>query len=442
MRRCRLFARSSLAASSRRSRWLGGGGRVRNRSPYASAGLALVGVAALLVACTGAERGETLAEPTALPVPTSGHGPPPPPEWVVTLGDSYISGAGARWAGNTSKSLRRVDALGADVYLDVRNVQEGQPGCHRAEESIAELDFSGVRGKNLACSGATTTSQWHGSLFKPGLDSYSDGNGHRGQVAQLKRFAQSHDVTAVVVSIGGNDFGFAPVLAGCVSSFVLTVGSAQRQYCSEDPDVTNRFTSSRVQAVAADISAALGRVSAAMSRAGYSRQAYRLIVLTYPGPVPPGAAFRYPETLRARYVVGGCPLFNADATWAGTALDSINSAVSRAVRQSRLSNVSLLDMSRAFVGHRLCERGVGQLEEVGLSSWRNAAAVDRLEWVSKFTASWFPWQVQESVHPGYFGMLAERSCVRQALRATARLVSRCVSAGDGLSGGEPRMALR
>jgi len=197
-----------------------------------------------------------------------------------------------------------------------------------------------------------------------------------------------------------------------------------------------------VQAVAEQIAAALGRVSTAMSRAGYRPGGYRMVVLNYPSPVPPGPAFRYPETLRARYTVGGCPLFDADATWAASALGAVNAAVRTGVRRSGLANVSLLDMSRAFVGHRLCERGVGQLEEVGLSSWREAAAVDQLEWVSKLGVSWLPWQLQESVHPGYFGMLAERSCVRQSLRRTSRPVSRCVIASGGLLAGEPVMALR
>jgi len=360
---------------------------------------------------------------------------------VVTLGDSYISGEGARWAGNTTEAARRVDALGADAYLDVRHEVESEPGCHRAEESIAELDYAGVRGKNFACSGATLRSHWQGNVFKPGLDSYSDRHGHRGQLAALRQFAESHDVSAVVISIGGNDFGFAPVLARCVSHFLLTVES-RPQYCSDDPGVTGNFTASRAQEVGREIAAALSRVSAAMSRAGHRPNGYRIVVLNYPSPVPPGAKFRYPETLRARYTVGGCPLFDADATWAATALHVINAAVSVGVRRSGLRNVSRLDMSRAFIGHRLCERGVGQLEEVGLSSWRDAAAVDSLEWVNELEVSWIPWVVQESVHPGYFGMLAERSCVRQVLRRSSQPVSRCVVAGDGLVAGEPRMALR
>lgn len=400
--------------------------------------------AALLAGCTGGpgSSGVGPAEPlsrSGLPAKTTPSSAPP--QWVVTLGDSYISGEGARWAGNTSTALGRVDAQGADAYLDGRHQQERQPGCRRAEESIAQLDYANVRGRNLACSGATLRSHGSGAAFKPGLDSYSDSFGHFGQLVALRRFAASHDVTALVISIGGNDFGFAPVLAQCVTGFLLTAES-EPQHCSDDPGVIANFSARRVHAVSGEIAAALGRVSAAMAQAGYRSEDFRLLVLNYPSPVPPGPQLRYPETLRSRYTIGGCPLFSADATWAATALGAINAAVRSGVRRSRLANVGLLDLSRTFVGHRLCERGVGQLEEVGLSSWRDPAAADSLEWVTKLAVTWLPWQVQGSLHPGYFGMLAERSCVRQALRAASRRVSRCLSGGSGTHAGEPVMVLR
>ena len=41
-----------------------------------------------------------------------------PQRWVVTLGDSYISGEGGRWAGNITGDPERVDALGGDAYHD------------------------------------------------------------------------------------------------------------------------------------------------------------------------------------------------------------------------------------------------------------------------------------------------------------------------------------
>ncbi|MFM9127763.1 MAG: hypothetical protein ACKOTA_09465, partial [Solirubrobacterales bacterium] len=38
--------------------------------------------------------------------------------WVVSIGDSAISGEGARWAGNSNKSPDLVDALGPGAYFD------------------------------------------------------------------------------------------------------------------------------------------------------------------------------------------------------------------------------------------------------------------------------------------------------------------------------------
>ena len=38
--------------------------------------------------------------------------------WIVTVGDSAISGEAGRWAGNTNQWSSKVDAGGADAYFD------------------------------------------------------------------------------------------------------------------------------------------------------------------------------------------------------------------------------------------------------------------------------------------------------------------------------------
>ena len=45
--------------------------------------------------------------------PAQADGPGVGPGWVVTVGDSYISGEAGRWAGNTNKSSSIIDAQGA-----------------------------------------------------------------------------------------------------------------------------------------------------------------------------------------------------------------------------------------------------------------------------------------------------------------------------------------
>jgi hypothetical protein len=53
-----------------------------------------------------------------------------------------------------------------------------------------------------------------------------------------------------------------------------------------------------------------------------------------------------------------------------------------------------------------------------------------------------PYQVQESLHPNYWGQKALRSCVRQAYNGGAPRSGTCTIAGTGLNGlGEPNMAL-
>lgn len=363
----------------------------------------------------------------------------PPPagqdgvRWVVTLGDSYISGEGARWAGTTLGNARRVDALGPDAYFDQRGT-ESAPGCHRAEQSVATVG-AGLRGRNLACSGARTRSDASGVRLRPGLDFAEDDRG-TGQALALQRFATRHRVSAVAVSIGGNDFGFGTLVGACLSPVV--VASATDPQCRDDPGVTALFEPGRRQAVREAVTAALGRVSEAMARAGYDAADYRLLVLTYPSPVPPARRLRTSSTDIGRT---GCLVSGPDATWLNrTALRAINGTVRAAAEAAELANLSVLELGALFVGHRLCERGTGPLEATGLRSWRSPGAAERLEWVNPLYLSIAPWQLQESLHPNYWGMLAQQACLREALLKPPAAVRRCVTTGGG-SGTEPGVRL-
>ena len=57
--------------------------------------------------------------------------------------------------------------------------------------------------------------------------------------------------------------------------------------------------------------------------------------------------------------------------------------MSAAVTASGVAGVKRLDLSASLNGRRLCEKGVGLLEEEGLSSWTQPGAVDRTEWVNQ-----------------------------------------------------------
>lgn len=377
--------------------------------------------------------------------PARADGPGVGPGWVVTVGDSYISGEAGRWAGNTNNSSSIIDALGSTAYYDnAANTGEQINRCHRSE--AAEAYFGGLQGLNLACSGAKTSTYTDSSgYFKPGLDFYDNGAGKQGQAKMLQTFAATHNVSMVVVSIGGNDFNFASIVQQCVTDF-LGSPSWLKDFCYDDSSVKSNFTAANVAARRAAIATAYQNIRTAMRNAGYADNAWTLVVQNYPSPLPNGSGIRYSQSGYTRQSVGGCGFWNADADWANaTALPTINAAVVGAATDSGLTNVRTLNLASAFNGHRLCENTVGLYEEKGLSSWTQATAVDKTEWINQIrTVSTIgsSYYIQESLHPNYWAQMALRSCVRQVWNGGSPRSGTCTVAGTGLVGGEPRMTLQ
>ncbi len=365
--------------------------------------------------------------------------------WTVSLGDSYISGEAGRWAGNTNESSSKIDALGPTAYYD-NSTDTGEliAGCHRSKSAEVYIG-GGVSGENLACSGAKTSSFTNEEgEFKPGLDFYNSA-GHEGQALMLQHFAATHNVKLIAISIGGNNFNFASIVQTCVEDWLLSP-EWWPDYCSEESSVTNNFSSSNVSKVKGEIETAIKNVATAMTNAGYSSSQYTILVQDYPSPIPNGSEFRYSQSGYTRQTVGGCGLWNKDANYANaTMLPTIDSAVFGAAEASGLSNIKTMQLSSAFNGHRLCEKGVGLLEEEGLSSWKAAEAVNKSEWINQIrtiTAIFPPYEIQEDLHPNYWAQLALRNCLTQAYKAGTPKGGTCTISGTGLnSAGEPNMSL-
>ena len=375
--------------------------------------------------------------------PAHADGPGTGAPWVVSLGDSYISGEAGRWAGNSNASESYVDALGPTAYFDnTSGTGEQITRCHRSRSAEVFIG-AGVNSLDLACSGARTTTYTDSNgNFKPGLDFYNSG-GQQGQALMLQSLAATHNVAMVVVAIGGNDFDFGSIVQSCVTDF-LTSPTWFKNFCNDDSSVTANFTAVHVAAVRAQIATAYQNVRTAMRNAGYGDTSWTLLVQNYESPIPNGPAFRYGESGFTRQSTGGCGFWNADATWANTtALPTINGAVFGAASDSGLTNVRTLNLAAAFNGHRLCEN-TDDLVENHYSGWQAPGAVDGSEWidqirtVSTATTDYF---VQESLHPNYWGQLAVRSCVRQAWNGGTPRSGTCTTAGAGLLDGEPRMTL-
>jgi hypothetical protein len=364
---------------------------------------------------------------------------------VATLGDSAISGEAGRWAGNTNDSSSKVDALGSTAYWDTPS-GESIPGCHRSKTAQAHIG-GGVASANLACSGARTYTSGTGEDqdFKPGIDFYSDAQGRKGQALALQEYAVTHNVKAIVLMIGANNYGFAAIVERCVTNWI-TSPAWWPNYCSDDSDMTSRFTAANESAETANVRGAILNVAQAMTNAGYSTSQYTILAQTYWSPIPHGSGFRYPESGWTRQSVGGCGTWNRDADWANnTVVTVMNRTTVNAAAQSGLPNVKVLDLKDSLVGRRLCENTVGLLEEAGVNSWTSNKAVDKTEWVAQIrTTSTIsgPYQLQEDGHASYWGQRAMRNCLRLAYNNGAARGGRCVRAQNGLNSfGEPKMAL-
>ena len=364
--------------------------------------------------------------------------------WVVSLGDSYISGEGGRWAGNSNNSSSSVDAGGSAAYYDNGGVSETINRCHRS--TAAEIHIGGgVNSLNLACSGAkVATHTTSDGYFKPGIDFYQSGS-NKGQARMLQEFAGTHNVKMIQLSIGGNDFNFASIVQTCVTNF-LTSPSWWKNYCNDDSSVTSNFTTANVTAKTNLITSAVNNVKTAMANAGYTTGQYTIVVQTYPSPVPTSSGFRYSESGFTRQSTGGCGFWNADANWANnTALVKINGAVVNGANAANTAgNVKVMRLDSAFNGRRLCEYTVNLMENTGLGNWTNANAANSTEWIAQIrtvSTVFGPYYVQESLHPNWWGEKAIRNCVRQAYNGGVPKGGVCNRGTGTNANGEPNMTL-
>jgi hypothetical protein len=393
----------------------------------------MLGAAALALCLSALAPAAARAEGPGVGTPTT-----------VTLGDSFISGEAGRWAGNTDESSSKTDALGSTAYDDnAGGTGELIEGCHRSKSAEVYIG-GGVNGENLACSGAKTSSFTTEGLFKPGIDFYNSG-GHEGQALMLQHYAATHNVKLIALSIGGNNFNFASIVTTCVEDFLEST-IFDDFYCSKESSVTNNFTTSNVNKVKGEITTAIQNVATAMTNAGYTSSQYTILVQDYPSPIPMGSEFRYTQSGYSRQTTGGCGFWNTDANYANEhMLPTINGAVLGAASAAGLSNVKTMELGSAFNAHRLCDKGVGLLEEEGLSNWKAAEAVNKSEWFNQIRtleAIFGPYELQEDIHPNYWAQLGLRNCLTQAYNAGTPKGGTCTISASGLnSAGEPNMYL-
>ncbi len=322
-------------------------------------------------------------------------GPTSPTTAAVSMGDSYISGEAGRWAGNsispapgndgTDRACLPAGSPVCQVDLSKVYIDGSTNGCHRSDVSeLLTARLPVARRFNIACSGAVSQNLLRASTGGEGQ------NGEAAQGDQLGPIAKANDVKLIFVSIGGNDFGFASIVATCFTNY-----AAMRGPCEPEEQAKVAAASPMV---AAKVAAALTDIRAVMTAAGYRNSDYRLVVQTYPSVAPRGSEGRYPGPERSAH---GCPFYDSDGTWArDRAVLEIGDAVKAAARQS---HAEVLDLANAFQGHEFCSKFDRQATP---TDHPNAA---HSEWGRIITLT--QGMIQELFHPNAYGQMALGTCL-------------------------------
>jgi hypothetical protein len=236
-------------------------------------------------------------------------------------------------------------------------------------------------------------------------------------------------IKMIALSIGGNDFGFGSVVKKCVLLYAVAD-------CSGKKAVKENFEAGAVATIQPKIKKGIENIGEALTKAGYKKTEFTILVQDYPSPIPANAAeFRYAGA--SRIDPGRCEFRNNDANWANeTALKTINETVKKAAEEAGANyTVKIMELESAFNGRRLCETGLkligNRLTEV--PSWGFPEAVDETEWFNQIRVRTVvtPFAVQEDLHPDYWGQLALRNCLRQAYNKGVPKAGTCVIGGAG-----------
>ncbi|MGW4650378.1 GDSL-type esterase/lipase family protein [Kitasatospora sp. NPDC004289] len=343
-----------------------------------------------------------------LAVPATGHaaapaGPAAPaapavpsgPAVAVALGDSFISGEGGRWLGNTARydgSRNGTDRAWTGSRYDparVYGTTGAVEGCHRSD--TAELNSATAlpvaERYNLACSGAETVHV---------LSTAAGGQAFKGEAPQNDRLAQlarGKRVSLVVLSIGGNDLGFGEIIGECAYDWAFS-----RLCMNEQQAVVD----GKLPGVRAKVTAVVDDIRSVMTAAGYRNADYRLVLQSYPSPIPGGEEFRLREGDSNRLNRDGCPFNNRDASWARYSLVPQLAELVGSVAAAK--GAEFLDLQETMSGHEVCSLGTTQVGQSGPDARRH-------EWFRFLDYANTQGTLEESMHPNAFGQRALGACL-------------------------------
>lgn len=318
------------------------------------------------------------------------------PTAAVSMGDSYISGEAGRWMGNSPAN--RATRGGTDraayrrwfgyrydptrIYGDTYS-----SGCHRSD--VAPINSASLNvdmSINIACSGADT-----GNV----KSAASGGTSYRGeapQVDQLAQLARTVNVEVVVLSVGGNDLGFANAIIDCVTRYSTSTRWAPNTCAGPQ----GRNVANRMPAAMAGVAQSIADIHAALAAAGDTN--YRIILQSYPVPLPSGSDFRYSQYGWDRVFTGGCPFWNSDADWANDEL--VPQIRDNLAAVAAAGGAEFLDLTNALDGREAC------------ASTASHGPGSNAEWIRFVATGIGQGDAQESVHPNFYGQQAMGRCLQ------------------------------
>lgn len=333
---------------------------------------------------------------------------------AISMGDSFISGEGARFAGNVYAGTLADSATdnfpnnrGLDVY---RGPNSGPTSgdsylCHRSDSAEIVTAAAALNAKpvNLACSGAETKNLLNTSY-----------RGEAPQLDQLRKIANdnSKNIRLIALSIGGNDLGFSSVIADCIQV-------ALYHDCGNN-GTFDKYFASRKDQVVNQVKNVLNTTTNIMREAGYQPGSYRFIYQSAPQ-LFAARDYRFPSGGISAYDESpGVPMSGATVQWTrDKVVPWINATFQEAIRQSDNPDIQQLNLTKAFNGHELSSKDTEFLN-TAVRPWMPLAAT--AEWVVPLNSNYIAGQVaktqrqQETYHPNYFGQLALGNCLAGALK--------------------------
>ncbi|MGW9438091.1 GDSL-type esterase/lipase family protein [Streptomyces sp. NPDC055607] len=357
-----------------------------------------------MVIATGAVLGAAGSTANASPLPSVVTAiPHPGAPVIVSMGDSFMAGTAGRWSGNSLDPFGNrnwTDRAYVNGRYEPQRVYGDSGTCYRsdtAEVHSAGITYKGVLEKtiNLACSGATTKNIWRGA---------AGGQPYKGQLPQadvLNQVVQTNNVKTIVLSIGGNDVGFGDIIAACVVAYKIPLTDFCRN--SQQP-----ILNSKIDQAMANVDKTIKEIQAVMEYNGYRRNdainSYRLVVQSYPSPVPRAREMRYPQNGTAR-TLAGCPLTDPDLDWAR---DSLVPQLSGRISQvAKANGVDFIDLSDALQGHETCSTFTQ------LASAQQAPYSSRFDWARYLSPGVLQGDLEESFHPNAYGQRALGNCLKK-----------------------------